>query len=176
MTPADLVLTPKGIRYLGRTIPCAIGKTGITDQKREGDGATPAGIHMIIGLWYRPDRLAPPADWARPIGPGDLWCDAPQHPLYNRHTRAPLKASHERLRRSDPLYDLILTTDWNWPDAVAGRGSAIFLHQWRRPRFGTEGCIAFSRPDLIWIAKRAAPGTRLIVPSSSLSKYPLVRG
>ncbi|WP_299911835.1 L,D-transpeptidase family protein [uncultured Paracoccus sp.] len=164
MSPLDLVLTPLGIRFQGRLFPCSIGKRGITDAKREGDGATPVGHHHITGLWYRPDRLARPAPWARPILPGDLWCDAPDHPVYNHHARAPLQASHERLRRADPLYDLILTTDWNWPEAVPGRGSAIFLHQWRRPHFGTEGCIAFARPDLIWIASRAVPGTRLIVP------------
>ncbi|MGP9803236.1 L,D-transpeptidase family protein [Paracoccus sp. NSM] len=157
-----MVLTPVGLRFRGRLFPCAIGKTGISASKREGDGATPAGTHRITGLWYRPDRLARPAPWARPIGPGDLWCDDPGHPAYNRHVRAPLSASHERLRRADPLYDLILTTDWNQA-GVPGRGSAIFLHQWRRPRFGTEGCIAFARPHLLWIAARAAPGTRLIV-------------
>ena len=171
MSPDDLVLTPQGIRFRGRLFPCAIGKAGVTGDKREGDGATPAGIHRITGLWYRPDRLARPARWARPIGPGDLWCDDPADAAYNRHARTLLAASHERLRRADPLYDLILTTDWNWPDATPGRGSAIFLHQWRRPRYGTEGCIAFARPDLIRIAACAKPGTRLIV-ASSLSKYP----
>lgn len=166
-----MVLTPRGLRFRGRVIPCAIGRTGVTDAKREGDGATPAGIHRITGLWYRADRLPRPAPWARPIGPGDLWCDAPQHPAYNRHHRAPLAASHERLRRPDPLYDLILETDWN-AAGVPGRGSAIFLHQWRRPRAGTQGCIAFARAELIWLAARAAPGTRLLVPASLLSKYP----
>ncbi|WP_442953544.1 L,D-transpeptidase family protein [Paracoccus sp. (in: a-proteobacteria)] len=157
-----MVLTPAGLRFRGRLFPCAIGKTGISATKREGDGATPEGRHRITGLWYRPDRLPPPAPWARPIGPGDLWCDDPGHPAYNRHVRAPLSASQERLRRADPLYDLILTTDWNQA-GLPGRGSAIFLHQWRRPRFGTEGCIAFARPHLLWIAARAVPGTELIV-------------
>lgn len=165
MSPRDLVLTPHGVRFRGRVFPCAIGKGGVVVAKREGDGATPVGTHRITGLLFRPDRLRPPAPWAQPIGPGDLWCDAPEHPAYNHPVRAPFAASHERLRRADPLYDLVLTTDWNWPDAVPGRGSAIFLHQWRRPGFGTEGCIAFARADLIWIAARAAPGTRLVVPA-----------
>lgn len=164
MTSHDMVLTQQGVRYHGRIFPCSIGKTGVTLHKQEGDGATPAGTHHITGLWYRADRIAPPAPWARAIGPNDLWCDDPAHPAYNQHFRAPQTASHERLRRADPLYDLILTTDWNWPDAIPGWGSAIFLHQWRRPRFGTEGCIAFARPQLFEIAASAAPGTRLIVP------------
>ena len=158
-----MVLTRQGLLWRGRLFPCSIGRAGVTATKREGDHATPACILRITGLWYRPDRLARPAPWARPIGPGDLWCDDPGHPAYNRHLRALLAASHERLRRADPLYDLILTTDWN-ADGVPGRGSAIFLHQWRRPGTGTEGCIAFARPDLMRIARQARPGTRLVIP------------
>ena len=158
-----MVLTPMGLRVGRRLLPCSVGRGGLSRSKAEGDGATPIGRHRIVGLLYRPDRIAPPSDWARPILPGDLWCDDPGHAAYNRHARAPLAASHERLRRADPLYDVILTTDWN-ADAVPGRGSAIFLHQWRRPGFGTEGCIAFARRDLMWIARHAPPGTPLYVP------------
>ena len=102
--------------------------------------------------------------WAIPIGLEDRWCDAPDHPLYNHLTRKPFGPSQERLRRGDPLYDLILPLDWNWPDAVPGRGSAIFIHQWRRPGYPTAGCLAFARRDLIFIASHAAPGTEVIVP------------
>lgn len=69
MNRADLVLTRQGIRYAGRLFPCAVGKGGITTDKREGDGATPAGIHQITGLYYRADRLSAPAPWARPSAP-----------------------------------------------------------------------------------------------------------
>ena len=161
-----MVLIPGGLRAFGRILPCSIGRAGVTAAKAEGDGATPAGVHRIAGLLYRPDRLARPAPWAEPIGPGDLWCDAPGDPAYNHAVRAPFRPSHERLRRADPLYDLVLVTDWNWPDARPGRGSAIFLHQWRRPGFPTAGCIALSRPDLLWLAARAGPGTRLAVPAA----------
>lgn len=149
---------------MGRVLPCSIGKGGIRAHKREGDGATPAGIHRIVGMFHRPDRIACPAAWSEPIGPADLWCDAPDHPDYNHAVTAPFAASHERLRRADPLYDLVLVTDWNWPDARPGCGSAIFIHQWRRPHYPTEGCIAFARADLLWVAARVRPGTRLVVP------------
>ena len=160
-----ITLTPQGLRFMGRTIPCSIGRGGVSTSKREGDGATPAGTLHIAELWYRPDRLPAPAPWARPIGPTDLWCDDSAHPAYNHHARAPLAASHEKLRRADPLYDLVLITDWNWPRAQPGRGSAIFLHSWRRPGYPTAGCIAFARNDLLRIAGGIEPGeTRLIVP------------
>ncbi|WP_179378151.1 L,D-transpeptidase family protein [Jannaschia marina] len=159
----DLVLTPTGLRFLGRCLPCTIGRGGIVADKREGDGGTPAGAHGIVGMLYRPDRMARPTDWALPIGPGDLWCDDPRHEDYNLMVRAPFTASHEALRRPDPLYDLVILTDWNWPRAESGRGSAIFLHRWRRPGYPTEGCVAFDPADLRWIARRITYETRLIV-------------
>lgn len=165
MTPADLVVTPTGCRFLGRRFACTIGRGGVVDadRKREGDGATPRGVHRIVGMLYRPDRIAPPVDWAVPILPGDLWSDGVDDPDYNHMVRAPHPFSHEALRRADPLYDLVLITDWNWPHAKAGRGSAIFLHRWRRPGYPTAGCVAFAPQDLLWIACRLRPETRLIV-------------
>lgn len=164
MKPDDLVLTPRGLRFQGRLYPCTHGKTGVTARKREGDGATPFGEHRIVGMLYRPDRMARPANWALPIGPNDLWSDDPKHEDYNMMVRAPYAYSHERLRRADPLYDLIILTDWNWPYAVKGRGSAIFIHQYRRPGYPTEGCIALSRQHLRDIAGRITFQTRLIIP------------
>lgn len=158
-----MVLSPRGLRFRGRHYPCAIGRGGISGAKREGDGATPRRVLRIVGLLYRPDRVARPAPWARPIGLRDLWCDDPASAAYNHWVRAPFAARHERLRRADPLYDMVLLSDWNWPDATPGAGSAIFLHQWRKPRHPTEGCIAFRRDHLLEIAALAVPGTRVIV-------------
>ena len=164
MTPLDLVLTPRGVRFMGRLFPCTIGRGGLATDKREGDGATPIGTHHIVGMLYRPDRIAQPVDWALPIRPGDLWSDDTGDADYNQMVRAPYAPSHEALRRADPLYDLVLLTDWNWPLAEKGRGSAIFLHRWRRPGYPTEGCVAFRPDHLLWIAQRLVPGTKLIVP------------
>ena len=162
MTPRDLVLTPMGVRFGGITYPCTLGRGGVRRDKREGDGATPRGVHRITGMLYRPDRLARPAPWAAPIGPRDLWCDDPAHPAYNQPVRAPFRASHERLRRADRLYDLVLLTDWN-EGGTPGAGSAIFLHRWRKPGHPTEGCIAFQPDHLRRLAARICRGTRLIV-------------
>ena len=162
-TARDMVLTPMGLRFGGQTFPCSIGRGGLTAVKREGDGATPRGVHGIVGMLYRPDRMAQPADWALPIRPGDLWSDDPRHEDYNLMVRAPYPHSHEKLRRADPLYDLILITDWNWPRAERGHGSAIFIHQRRRAGYPTEGCVALRRDHLLWIAKRLRHGCRLII-------------
>ena len=163
MKRTDLVLTPRGLRAFGRILPCTIGRGGLSNRKREGDGATPLGEHRIVGMLYRPDRMDRPTDWAVPIRPGDLWSDDPTHEDYNLMVRTPYPYSHERLARADRLYDLVILTDWNWPYAVKGRGSAIFIHRWRKPGHPTEGCIALSPPDLMWMAKRIRHETRLIV-------------
>ena len=163
MKPLDIVVTRWGVRFLGRRFACSIGRGGITANKQEGDGGSPVGTHRIVGMLYRRDRMQPPADWAVPIGPHDLWSDDVRDPDYNLMVRAPHAFSHESLRRPDPLYDLILITDWNWPKAVPGRGSAIFIHTWRRPRYPTAGCIGFAQADLLWIAARLRPQSRLII-------------
>ena len=163
--PDDLIVTPSGLRFMGRRWPCTVGRGGIVDAeaKREGDGATPRGLHRIVGMLYRPDRIARPTDWAVTIGPRDLWSDDSADADYNLMVRAPHGFSHEALRRADPMYDLVLITDWNWPSAVPGRGSAIFVHQWRGPGRPTAGCVALRRTHLHWIAARLKPVSRLVI-------------
>ena len=163
MKATDLVVMPTHVRFMGRKFPRTIGSGGLTIRKAEGDGATPCGSHRIVGMLYRPDRMSRPANWALPIRPGDLWSDDPKHEDYNLMVRAPYAYSHENLRRSDPMYDLVLITDWNWPYVVKGRGSAIFLHQWRGPGRPTAGCVAFRRDHLLWIASRIRHETRLVI-------------
>ncbi len=161
-----MVVTPMGLRFRGRVFPCSLGRGGVTRAKREGDGATPAGVHGILGCLYRPDRMARPCDWAVPIRPHDLWCDDPRHEDYNLMVRAPFAASAEVLRRADPLYDIVLIIDWNWPRAERGRGSAIFIHAWRKPGHPTAGCVALAPDDLAWIVARIGFQTRLVVPET----------
>ncbi|MEO1238323.1 MAG: L,D-transpeptidase family protein [Pseudomonadota bacterium] len=163
MKPTDLVVTPRGVRFMGRTFPCSVGRGGITARKTEGDGATPAGTHRLVGMLYRPDRIARPADWALPIRPRDIWSDDPKDPDYNMIGRRPSAFSHERLARADPLYNLVILTDWNWPYAFKGRGSAIFIHRWRKPGHPTEGCVGLPPAALVWIAPRIRYSTRLII-------------
>lgn len=164
MTHDAMRLTPMGIVFRGHRYPVRIGRGGVSKTKREGDGATPVGKMRIVGMLWRADRLPRPNMWAKPIGPNDLWCDAPESVHYNQPVRGPFSASHEKLRRPDPLYDIVFITDWNYPHATAHRGSAIFLHQRRGPALPTAGCIAFARHDLIRIARLVELGTEIIVP------------
>lgn len=166
---SDLHVGPWGARFAGRRFPCAIGRGGIGAKAGEGDGVTPVGAHRLAVLFYRPDRPVGKAGArafrgrARAIGLRDGWSDDPADPAYNRLVRLPHGFGHEGLRRADPLYDLVGVLDWNRAPVVPGRGSAIFLHIWRRPRRPTAGCVAFRAADLSWILARWTPRSRVIV-------------
>jgi L,D-peptidoglycan transpeptidase YkuD (ErfK/YbiS/YcfS/YnhG family) len=161
----DLIVRAGRARFGPRIIPCVLGKGGARVAKREGDGATPIGAHRVLYGLYRADRLRQPRSVLlfKPIGPRDLWSDDLRDPAYNCRVTSPHGFSHEYLRRSDPLYDLVLVTDWNMSPPQPGRGSAIFLHTWRRPGWATEGCVAFSRRDLMWIVEKWTAHSRVVV-------------
>ena len=151
------------LRAGGRSFPCAIGRTGIRKDKREGDGATPIGEYELRRVLYRADRLPAPetALELNPIGPRDGWCDAPGHADYNCQVQLPLNASAERLRRADPLYDIVVVLGYNDAPVINGMGSAIFMHV-ATPGFApTAGCVALRREDLLTVLRMCGPGSRL---------------
>jgi L,D-peptidoglycan transpeptidase YkuD (ErfK/YbiS/YcfS/YnhG family) len=130
---------------------CALGSSGITADKVEGDACTPAGRFAIRRLFYRPDRVREIACAVpiQPMSPADGWCDEPGDPAYNRLVTRPYPARHEAMWREDAIYDLVLVIGHNDDPVVPGKGSAVFLHL-ARPDFGpTEGCVAFARADFI---------------------------
>ena len=150
----DLVVTHWGARFMGYNLPVAIGRSGISKKTGEGDGITPIGKYSIMGIGFRNDRISFKSANVEMshIKINDLWSDDPNDKNYNHKVSSnDYSFSHERLRRSDNLYDAFGVLDYNWPNAKPGKGSAIFIHAWRRPRYPTEGCIAFNISDLIWI-------------------------
>ena len=162
----NLILTPSGLRMANQVFPCVIGKNGVSNLKREGDGKTPIGGHAIVGMLYRPDRIIRPRKWALPIRPNDIWSDDVKDTNYNLRGSLPSSLRHERRFRSDHRYDLVIITNWNWPYAVKGRGSAIFIHSWRQKVYPTQGCIALSKENLLKVAKFIDFGSQLIVPET----------
>ena len=150
----DLIVRPPGILCCGaRRFACAIGWGGVRSNKREGDGATPAGRFPLRRVLYRPDRVAPPraALPIAPLSPQDGWCDDPGHPLYNQLLRLPHDARHEELWRADHVYDLIVILGHNDAPTVPGLGSAVFLHVARPDYAPTAGCVAVAAGDLLAI-------------------------
>lgn len=166
------------LRFAGRTVPCVLGRSGVTRLKREGDGATPAGRHRLVALKVRRDRLPgpPTAIPAAAIGRRDGWCDDPGSGRYNAPLRLPSAASHERLWREDAVYDIVGVLDWNLQARVRRRGSAIFLHLARPDLAPTEGCIALRRADLLRLLADAAPDLSFAVADKPRKRRPQGRG
>lgn len=148
----------------GRVMPGALGRSGISCRKHEGDGATPLAAMRLLAGYFRRGRM--PAVSRLPLAPirADLgWCDAPADPNYNRPVRLPFRASHEDMLRPDRLYDAVVVLDWNVTERRRGRGSAIFLHV-ARPGFApTEGCVAIQPAAMRWLLPRLSRRTVLRV-------------
>lgn len=133
--------------YQRSQLPCMVGANGVTQNKQEGDHATPAALLPLRRIFYRADRVKRP-ETALPceaLSPQDGWCDDSTHPDYNRFVTVPHPGRHERLWRDDHAYDLIAVLGWNDDPPVRHRGSAIFLHL-PTERGTTEGCIALAEP------------------------------
>ena len=122
--------------------------------------------YSIMGIGFRNDRISFKSAYVemRHIKINDLWSDDPMDKNYNHKVYSnDYSFSHEKLRRSDSLYDAFGILDYNLPIAEPGKGSAIFIHAWRSPRYPTEGCIAFDISDLIWIFENWNINSRVII-------------
>lgn len=156
-----LVVYRNGVAHLGtERFGCALGRGGITRDKREGDGATPVGRFPLRRLFFRADRLARPATAlaAIPLRRDYGWCDDPADPSYNRFVRLPYPGRHERLWRDDRLYDLVLVIGHNDRPVRPGLGSAVFVHVKSPDGAPTAGCVAFAAEDLLALLARLGPG------------------
>jgi L,D-peptidoglycan transpeptidase YkuD (ErfK/YbiS/YcfS/YnhG family) len=162
----EIHVWPDGrLEFEGVTYRCALGRAGVTTDKREGDGATPAGRFPLRKAWYRPDRMPPPMTFLA-LGPtlkSDGWCDDPEHPDYNRAVKLPFAASHERMWREDELYDLVVFIGFNDDPPVPGRGSAIFMHVAKPDYAPTDGCVALDAMDLTRVLARCSRATELVI-------------
>lgn len=149
----------------GLTLPCALGRTGLTRFKREGDGATPVGRFELLSGHWRADRSLPPGGPLRltPIRTDDGWCDDASDGRYNRPVRIPFAPSHETMRRDDGLYDVVIVLDANIRRRVIGRGSAIFFHLARDGFAPTAGCVALRPADMRRVLARLGPRPMMVI-------------
>jgi L,D-peptidoglycan transpeptidase YkuD (ErfK/YbiS/YcfS/YnhG family) len=162
----DLIVDSDGFATWGeRRLRCALGRNGVRTDKREGDGATPAGAFVMRQVLYRPDREAAPqtALPRQALETDDGWCDAPDDPAYNRPVLLPHRSSAENLWRDDTIYDLIIVLGHNDDPVVPGQGSAIFLHLALDDFSPTAGCIALDRSGLLTVLAEAQIGSQVVV-------------
>ena len=156
----------RGVLIAGQLVlPVALGRSGITANKREGDGASPRGRFRLRRLWWRADRVPRPHTLLplRAIRRDDSWSEDPSDRRYNRPVRRKAGEPGDRLWRDDHLYDLIIELDHNSRPRVAGRGSAVFVHV-ARPGFApTAGCVALESNALKRLLPRLGPHTQIVI-------------
>lgn len=168
-TTLDLIVKRAGdgwqASYGDKTWPATGGGNGISHDKVEGDRTSPAGRWPIRRVLYRADRLAAPPVSVFPtavIDPLDGWCDAPEHPDYNRPVRLPFEASHEKMWDEDGVYDIVVVLGHNDDPVVPGAGSAVFLHIASAGYGPTAGCAALTQEDLLEFLALATPDSHLV--------------
>jgi len=134
----------KGLLQAGGVVfACALGRGGISADKREGDGATPLARMRLLSGYIRKGRFALSSCLPlKTLSPTLGWCEVPNDRNYNRPVKMPYAASHERMLRDDDLYDACIVLNWNIRPRRRGRGSAIFFHLARPGFTPTAGCVA----------------------------------
>ncbi len=161
---SDVIVEAGGILIFGaHRYRCVLGKGGITDHKREGDGAAPRGNFPLREVYFRSDKIERPQTGlpVRALHPDDGWCDDAARPEYNTRVTLPFNGKHEHLWRDDDLYDIIVVIGYNDAPVVAGDGSAIFMHIARPDHAPTDGCVALSKQDLLEVLRGCADRTEI---------------
>jgi|TARA_B100000287_G_scaffold376925_1_gene378395 L,D-peptidoglycan transpeptidase YkuD (ErfK/YbiS/YcfS/YnhG family) len=153
------------VTYEKKRILCFVGKNGIGRKKREGDLITPVGCYKMTKIYYR-DTKVNNLKTGIPIQKIDkkyVWCVDPRNKMYNSLIRTQVKCSHEKLLRSDGVYDIVVVLNFNISPSKKFKGSAIFLHCTDENKKYTAGCVAIKKKDLIDLVRHITPLSSLII-------------
>ena len=144
---------------------CCIGKGGLTRNKKEGDKKTPIGKFGIENLYFRKDRINKPNTLLKciEIKKNMGWCDDSNYPKkYNKLIKINNYIGHEKLKRKDNKYDLIIPIKYNFKKPKVGIGSCIFLHLTNNYK-STDGCIALKKKDFLILLKIIKKNSKIVI-------------
>tara|TARA_B110000438_G_C15632998_1_gene571846 strand:+ start:394 stop:888 length:495 start_codon:yes stop_codon:yes gene_type:complete len=142
---------------------CSIGKNGLIKNKIEGDKRTPKGTFEIEHLYFRKDRLKKPKTSLKTIEIKEKmgWCDDIKvQSKYNRLIKIENNIKHEKLKRNDQKYDLLIPIKYNFNKIKVGLGSCIFIHLTKDYK-PTAGCIALAKKDFLIMLKLINKNTKI---------------
>jgi L,D-peptidoglycan transpeptidase YkuD (ErfK/YbiS/YcfS/YnhG family) len=142
---------------------CCIGKNGLSFIKKEGDKKTPKGIFKIENLYYRKDRLDRPLTSLKCIEIKNNmgWCDDIYRPKkYNKLIKTNIQIKHEKLKRKDHKYNLLIPIRYNFERPRVGLGSCIFIHLTKDYK-PTAGCIGLKEKDFLIMLKIINKNTKI---------------
>lgn len=143
-----------------------LGRSGISENKREGDKTTPAGAFGIQSVMYGVGPNPGVRYRYHRVVCGDWWVEDARSPFYNRFhhvrcgTKPPFRITSEDMSRSPISYRYLAVIDYNTRPIVPGRGSGIFLHV-SASGGPTLGCVSLTRTRaltvLLWLDPAASP-------------------
>ena len=139
-----------------------LGSRGLAapGTKVEGDDQTPSGqfhISPAFGVASNPGTAMP----YFMVDSHDWWVSDSKSSSYNKHRRCapgscPFRESEsEQLIKYQPQYQYAAFIQYNFGPAVAGKGSAIFLHV--NGSGATAGCISVNASHMTWLLKWMRP-------------------
>ena len=134
---------------------CCIGKNGFSQNKKEGDKKTPVGTFDIGDLYFRSDRRAKPDTSLKciEIKKNMGWCNDVRFPKkYNKIFKIKKGIKHEKLKRKDHKYNLLIPIKYNFKKPIVNIGSCIFLHLTKNYK-PTAGCVALNEKDFLIVLK-----------------------
>ena len=141
-----------------------VGRNGVRADKREGDGATPAGTFPVGRTMYGNSPSPGVRFHYVRLKCGDWWVEDARSPAYNTFQRVgcgrapPFRVTTPDLSTSPRAYAHLAVIDYNMNPVIPGRGSGIFLHvQIGKP---TSGCVSLPRPALIHVLRWLRPSSQ----------------
>lgn len=148
-SPIPIVVGEKGMGWgIGLHTPSQKGPF-----KREGDRKAPAGIFSLGPIFIDP-KFPLPLFFKMPLLYTHAEMEAIDDPAslyYNQIVNCQevkMKDWSSSESMQEELYHLGLVIHHNPLPAIAGKGSCIFMHVWRKSDKGTYGCTAMSQENL----------------------------
>ena len=142
---------------------CSIGKNGATKHKKEGDKKTPRGLFEVENLYFRKDRKEKPLTLLKciEIKKNMGWSnDVNYSRKYNKLINTQENCKHEKLKRNDYKYDLLIPIKYNYHKPISGNGSCIFIHLTKDYK-PTAGCIALKKKDFLIMLRLINKNTKI---------------
>lgn len=150
--------------------------------KREGDGRSPAGAFLFGEAYgYRNAEKVPSSQKYTQITTRDMWYEDVNSPKYNTHEKLPHEPrttaeKKAQMKQGDHAHSLKLFIKHNAkPNIVAGAGSSIFFHIWRRGgAAATAGCTTMPEDKLRSLIARIDPSLSpvyVLLPQAEYEKY-----
>jgi L,D-peptidoglycan transpeptidase YkuD (ErfK/YbiS/YcfS/YnhG family) len=146
-----------------------VGRNGLADRRREGDGTTPTGVYAIGRTMYGNSGNPGVRYRYRRLVCGDWWNEDPRSPTYNtfQHVRCgarpPFRTTTPGLWQERTAYRHFAVIEFNMRPIVPGRGSGIFLHA--KTGNSTNGCVSLPVAQLVSTLRWLDPakGPRIVI-------------